>query len=346
MKRFLILFLTVVIVVSSFAITAFADSNVNGRTVLNYLDYVTAYDLFNPTDGWVLIDFGADRLTSYKNDINGFQMSNNGTRVWSMKIPLSETASSYVGTQFPGGASNSTFLDLSNVPNGSRINVQAICESEYLQAYQTELVVWLNSGVSYYDSNFNHIRDQASEQLEIRMDTGERMTQIVEITLDIPENASYCTFYSIANIATGRTNDVSLSSISIEFQFSRPNLKIATSYTQIIINGIVNARPPEGGQTIIGVDDLEQYLQGATGDGKVEAERLFASIPDILATVTSAMMFMAFVFNSLAGSTWISSILAISLALGVFAFVCNIVADGGNKALDAKSAKGKQNKGG
>lgn len=346
MKRFLILFLTVALVVSSFAITAFADSYVDGQTILNYMDYITAYDLFNPTDGWCLISFGHDRFTSEKWDANGYQTDNRGNRVWSMQIPMSDHSSSYVISEFPGGASNSTFLDLSNVPNGSRISVQAIGDTEYLDDYQTELLVWLNSGVTYFDSNFNKISDQPSEQIYIAMDTGERFSQIVEITLAIPENASYCTFYSRANFAIGRTNDLSLTYFPFEFQFMEPNLKISTSYTQIIINGIVNARPPDGHNTIIGVDELEEYLAGATGDGKAEAERLFASIPDILASVTSAMMFMAFVFNSLASSTWISSILAISLALGVFAFVCNIVADGGNKALDAKTPKGKRVKGG
>lgn len=323
MKRFLIYFTCLSLVVClCFGITVSAEE-VDGRTVLNYMDYITAYDLFNPTDGWAYIDFGYEYFTSHKQDLNGTSLPSRGQRVWNLTIANSSDSSAHVISQFPGGMSNDVFLDLNNVPTGSQFQIQAIADTEGIEDYQTEIVVTINSGISYFDENFNFISDDWSSQLTFRFYDSERFSQIVELTINKPELARYCTFYSRCNFSTGQSNDL-VDSIQIEFQFSKPNLKISTSYTQIIIQGIVNARPPSGSGTIVDVDDLEDILNGSTAQGREEAEKLFQSAPEVIEQFFSAFVFMNMTLSSLVSSAWFSSILTVSLSLGLFSYVVNM----------------------
>ena len=329
MKRIFPIFLCLCICLSVFAFSVSAKE-VNGRTVLDYMDYVTAYDLFNPTDGWAYISFGANKFTAFVNDANGFSGSGVGTRLMRVSIPNDETPyQAHALSEFPGGFSNNTFLAVDNIPSGSKMWIQAIGDTVGLESHQAEILIKMNSGVSYYDANFNWIRDDYSESKFYSFYTSERFNQIIELPLNKPDNAAYCSFYTRVNFGVGQSSEQT-PTIDINFQFSDPNLKISTSYTQILIEGIVNARPPEGNDTILDVDDVEDYLAGATGDGKDLADTVMDEAPDLLTLHLSGFLFMATVIDILVSAGWIRGVLIVSLSLGIFGYLTNLVSDAGS----------------
>lgn len=342
MKRFSFVFLCLILccslVFGCISVSA-STSSVDGRTVVNYLDYVKGYDLTYAGDGWAFIRFDDSMFTSYKQDVNGYAESLSGSRLWNLKIPNDDAFTSFAVSQIPGGSVNNTFLELSNIPTGSRFQIHAFADILNIDTFQSEFLVSINSGVTYYDSNFNKISDHISEQVTYSFDTSERFSQLVEIALNIPDNATYCSLYTRCNFAIGRTNDVDLDFLELSFQFSEPNLKISTSYTQIIIQSIIQAKPPAGAGTIIDLDEMEDILNGSTGDGKEQAEELFETAPEVIEQYLSGFLFLNAVFSSFLASNWLSSVLIVSLSLGLFAYIVNAAGSAG-QAIERRSRGG------
>lgn len=328
-----------------FFVVSAEDQELDGYTVVNYEDYITGYDLYNASDGWAYIRFADDMFTSYKEDVNGWQSSTNGSRLWNISVKNDqEDFSAYVTSQVPGGGINNTFLDLSKVPDGSTFQIQAIADLDGYAGYQTELLITIFSGIKYYDEDFNYISGFHDEENSYSFDIGQsddeesRFSQVVEIPISKPEGAVYGVLYSRIEFGTGRSNDYN-DYINVSVQFLEPNLKISTSYTQIIINAIVNAQLPEGHGTIVSVGELEAILSGAAQQGTQDAGELFQRGPEVIEQFLSGFSFMNVVFSSLTSAQWINSILTVSLSLGLFMYVVNGSISIG-RSLEHKGGKG------
>ena len=336
-----------VILSSCIFVVSAEDQEVDGYTVVNYQDYVTGYDLFYANDGWAFIRFADDMFTSYKEDVNGWASDVKGNRLWKLAVKNDqEDFSAYVTSQIPGGGMNGTFLDLSNVPDGSTFQIQAIADLDDYAGYQTELLITLFSGIKYYDENFEYISGYHDEENSYSLDLGEndnsendRFSQVVEIPISKPEDAVYGVLYSRIEFGTGRTNDVSEDYINVSVQFLEPNLKISTSYTQLIISAIVQAQLPEGHGTIVSVGELEAILSGAAQQGTQDAGDLFQRGPEVINQFLSGFSFMNAVFSSLTSAQWINSVLTVSLSLGLFMYIVNGSISIG-RAFEHKGGKG------
>lgn len=347
-KRCILWICVVAVFLSTCIFSVFAeDTVVDGYTVVNYQDYVTGYDLFYANDGWAYLNFGPDLFTSYKEDVNGWVSDLKGTRLWNLAVKNGqEDFSAYVTSQIPGGGLNDTFLDLSNIPDGSVFQIQAAVDLDDYYNYQTEILIKIFSGLKYYDEDFNYISGYHDEENSYSFETGlagsesdsTRFSQIIELTINKPENAKYCVLYSRCEFGIGRSNDLA-DYINFSVQFLNPSLKISTSYTQLIINAIVQAQLPEGHGTIVSVGELEAILSGAAQQGTQDAGELFQSGPEVIKQFLSGFSFMNVVFTSLTSAQWINSVLTISLSLGLFMYIVNGSVSIG-RAFEHKGGKG------
>ena len=341
MKRFFIILCALTIILCScfgvLSVSAEENDIPDGYTVLNYLDYVTAYNLTDVWTGYAYFNMGPEFFTSLVYDVNGERYSDKGNREWSITLDNDRYFSAHSIAQFPGGYSNNVFLDLSNIPSGSIFQIQAIADVLGLDSQQTGLRITLNSGISYYDSNFNWISDQYSDQLDFIIDDNERFSQLVDIPLAFPDGASYCTLYTRVNFAVDQSNEHS-STISIRFQFELPRLMVSTTYTQMIVQSIINAKLPNGAGDIVSAEDLEEVLKQATSGGFEDANDILNEAPNSLFEHMGAFMFFIYVFDLLITVGWIRSIIMIAFSLGILKFILNLSQSGVNVA-DAQSRK-------
>lgn len=327
MKRFFVSISCLVLVVclcfGSVLFVSAADMEVNGRTVVNYMDYIKGYDITVANEGWALLVFDEDMFTSSRyDDYHGFAQSTSGSRVWNVTLPASTATNAYVLCNIPGGNVNNTFLDVTNIPFGSYLQVLATADIEGLSSYQSELEIYMSTSIAYYDENFQYITEHFSESSYFPFDEDVRFTQLVEMVIEPPENAKYCFISPSCSFNIGRTNDHGL--VNIEFQFSQPSLKISTTYTQIIIEGIVNANPPSGYGTIIDLDELESLLNGQTQNGFDEADQIFNDSSSLIASHFSGFLFLSAVLERFIAVGWMRGILTVSLSLGILGFAANI----------------------
>ncbi len=343
-KRCVVWICVVAVFVSScFLVVSAEDQEVDGYTVVNYQDYITGYDLSNVNSGWAYLNFGPDMFTSYKEDYKGYEDDAVGDRYWNVYIKNDDTVgSAHVVSQIPGGGANDTFLDLSNVPNGSCFEIEAFADFENLNASQTDILVTLFSGIKYYDANFKYISGFHNDEIDYivsGLEGESSFFQEVEITVKKPENALYAVLYSRMEFSVDRTNDILLDYVKARCRFTSPYLKISTSYTQIILSSIVQAKPPEGYGTIIDLDELEAILSGAAQDGIQSSDDLFQRGPEVIDQFLSGFTFMHAVFSTFASPNWIQSILVVSLSLGLFSYIVNGTISIG-RAVEHKGGKG------
>ena len=346
MKRISFIFISLILcccfVFGCISVSA-EDIELDGHTVVDYMDYITGYDLSLVGDGWAYLNFGSELFTSYKEDYKGYETSTSGDKYWNIYIKNGQsTSSAHVVSQVPGGGANDTFLSLNNIPNGSVFEIQAFAEFENLNASQTDVLVTLFSGIKYYDANFNYISGYHNEEIDYVVDgtDGEgSFYQGIEIPVNKPANAMYAVLYSRMEFGVDRTNDISLQYIKGRCRFTSPYLKISTSYTQIIVQSIVQAKPPEGYGTIIDLGELEAILTGQTQQGQQSADQLFQTGPEVIGGFLSGFTFMSVVFSSLTSHNWVYSLLTVSLALGLFNYIVNGVMSAG-RSLEHKGGKG------
>ena len=116
---------------------------------------------------------------------------------------------------------------------------------------------------------------------------------------------------------------------------------MSTSYTQLIVNAIINSKKPVGSSGIVDVDDLEDYLKDNTSDGREEADEVMNEAPNLLLSHLSGFLFMATVIEVIYSAGWIRGILTVSLALGLFGFITNLVVSVGRDVEHRGKGAGK-----
>lgn len=104
--------------------------------------------------------------------------------------------------------------------------------------------------------------------------------------------------------------------------------------TDEIVNGWdPDPEKPSGSDKFDDLDDLEQEVEGSTQDGISQGESILNSLSSNLASFSSAFIFVTGLFNLFLGVGWIPTLLEVSLALGLIAFILNIVPSIG-RAID------------
>lgn len=346
MKRFSFIFISLILcccfVFGCISVSA-EDIEVDGYTVVDYMDYITGYDLFLAGDGWAYLNFGNDLFTSYKEDANGWESSVKGSRLWNLAVDNNQRDfSAYVTSQIPGGGINDTFLALNNIPSGSKFHFQCVVNVDDYVGQQCELLITIFNGIKYYDENFEYISGFHPKEHNYTLDLmhygDDTFSQVVEIDINKPDNAAYAVLYSRVEFGIGQSN-VMADYVNISAQFINPHLKISTSYTQIIVQSIVQAKPPAEYGTIIDLGELEAILSGQTQQGQQSADQLFQTGPEVIGGFLSGFTFMSVVFSSLTSHNWFYSLLTVSLALGLFNYIVNGVMSAG-RSLEHKGGKG------
>lgn len=338
MKRFFPIFICLCLCISVFAVSASAETiEVDGRTVIDYLDYIDGYDLIFADDGWAFIRVDPSFLGSRAYDaLNGERFFERGTQEFTLQCNTADGSEMWCASYYPGASITNTFLTLENIPDGSKFWIQFFCDVE-AEEFQTELAVAMHTGIVYYDSNFNVVSHDTEVTNYVIDAENMRLTDICEMTITKPENATYCVFETEIVFTTQRSNNTGY--IPIACQFDMPSLKMATSYTHLIINAIINSKKPVGSDGIVDVDELEDYLNESGANGREEAEEVMDEAPDLVLSHLSGFLFMATVIDVLINVGWIRGVLTVSLSLGIFCFITNVASSVG-RAFEHRGGKG------
>lgn len=150
-----------------------------------------------------------------------------------------------------------------------------------------------------------------------------------------------------------------LGTMEVNFEFFEPTLgmsiddlsaltdKLDTTNRLLedIKNGTVDGTPPSGSDSVGDLESAEGALKNDTVAGREHANQIFNGSFEPILDNTSGFLFWVKTIEGLVGVGWLKGILTVSLALGIFGFLCNIVMVAGRsvsrrEALAAKSTKG------
>lgn len=338
MKRFLIILCALTILFCScFGALSVSAEEVDGRTVIDYRDYVTGYNLDNPEYGWAYLYFPDSMCgTDYYDSFDMRYVA--GTP----EVPLwfQPNAGERAGmTSFwPGAFITDTFLDLTNIPNGSRVAIQ-FSYQVYGTHVQAAFNGYANSGFRYYDENFNLISVAQGQGSYFFFDyqnySGSRL---MEIPINKPDGAKYAVFFATADFTLDRFQE--RDDFHISCKFFAPTLKISTTYTSIIIDSIIKAQRPEGSGSIGDLDNAEDALLGNASEGLGKAEQIVSNGSSYVLINGSGFLFLTVVFDKFANLPFFTGLLYVSLGLGIFSFLCNIATSLGRCAEGSTKKKG------
>ena len=361
MKRILILISVASIVISLFAVTAFAtDTTANGYTVIDYNDYISNLKVDGDND-IVTVTFPDDMYSTTQTDINGTSYKRGIIRGDLYMV------SNYSGdpvvnacVNCPGGAVGNNYLDLSNIPDGA---VFTTTNKVTLDSRSTgswiDFKLNYRSRIAYYDEDFKLIEQQSSPLKEKAYDSGIWDYELVyEIAFDKPDTAKYCFTYFYFQVASFAERD-DIAIISYDFEKPKLTMSISSLYrlqeqtgktNQILgniedtLNGEAKPVAPENSESVGDLSDLEDSLTTDTEQGREEAEIVFNESSDIILSHIQGFFFLGMVVEWFMGVGWLRGILTVSLSLGIFAFIVNIASNLG-KSIEHRS-KGKAGKGG
>lgn len=320
----------VLCIITIFTFPVFAAES--GFTIIDYRDYITGYELDDFDTGWALLHFPNDLCAVQTYDQYGYNTLPAGKASGTLYCVPDYT--DYVGVTacWPGSYLTNSFLDASYIPNGSKMGI-SVSFLYYGSKFQTELTISSTLSVVYFDSDLNYIGSSDSP-VETWVMHQENLTfyQGFETSIEKPAGTAYMCFYLYNSLVPGRSNDRD-NEIAIEFNVFKPTLKISTSYVEIIVDGIVNGTPPPGYDSMSGLGDLEDYLKDNTTSGRDEVGKVLQDSASPILDHSSGFLFLAWVIDDLFSIPWLAGLLKVSLALGVFGFLCNIVMVAGRSSM-------------
>lgn len=103
--------------------------------------------------------------------------------------------------------------------------------------------------------------------------------------------------------------------------------------THTIVNGWdPNPQKPSGSGTVESTNDLEHQISQNAQEGINESNRLFGSFGDTMSILTSGMIFVTGLFNTmLSKMQFLESLAIIGLVLGIIGFILNLVPSFGSR---------------
>lgn len=327
---------------------------VDGRIVLDYNDYVS--NAVTDGDNDVVTITLPDNLYGLSMyDYYGYR-SEVGQTVGDITVSKSDSINETVGFYYPGGGVTSTYLDASNIPDGSVISLNTNIWIDPNYDYsgenlaQTEVNVDIYAAVEYMDSDFNYLAntsDDYASNATVRSG-GHTFTEKSNIVINKPAGTKYLNIH--VRFTVVRVVDGDLFRLYFSFNAPKLNMSISSLYRQQeqtgktnqllddIVNGEVSAKPPENAGAVGGLEDAENALKDNTASGREEAEQVFNESWNLVAAHTSAFLFLGFVIERFMMVGWIKGILTVSLSLGILGFLANIVMISGRNDRGAKSS--------
>ena len=327
---------------------------VNGRIVLDYNDYVSNAVVDGDND-IVTVTFPEHLYGLTMSDYYGYR-AEVGQTVGDITVSRTDSINETVGFYYPGGGVTSTYLDASNIPDGSVIslntNIWIDPNFDYTgeNLSQTEVNVNIYAAVEYMDADFNYLSDTSDDYVRYAsvMSGGRTFTEKSAMVINKPSGTKYLNVHVRFTVVRVVEGDL----FRLYFSFNGPklNMSISSLYRQQeqtgktnqllddIVNGEVSAKPPENAGAVGGLEDAENALKDNTASGREEAEQVFNESWNLVAAHTSAFLFLGFVIERFMTVGWIKGILTVSLSLGILGFLANIVMISGRNDRGAKSS--------
>lgn len=350
------IFPLVIVVTLLFFVVAFPAGAkiVNGRNVLDYNDYVSNAVVDGDKD-IVTVTFPDNLYGLSMNDYYGRRFEV-GETVGDITVSKSDSINDTVGFYYPGGGVTGTFLDASNIPDGSVISLNTNIWIDPNYDYtgenlaQTEVNVDIYAAVEYLDSDFNYLSDTDDDYVRYATvrSGGHTFTEKSTMVINKPAGTKYLNIH--VRFTVVRVVDGDFFQLYFSFNAPKLNMSISSLYRQQeqtgktnqllddIVNGEVSAKPPANAGVVGGLEDAENALKDNTASGREEAEQVFNESWNLVAAHTSAFLFLGFVIERFMTVGWIKGILTVSLSLGILGFLANIVMITGRNDRGSKSS--------
>lgn len=347
LKRIIPLVAVLSLLVAIFVVPASAKTD-NGITVIDYNEYVSNVE----------VDGDNDIVTvSLPPYLYGYQTDDSNGKHFTQGVPLGQLVSNNgkavtAGLYFPGAGVTKTYLDITNIPDGSIISTsgKVWLETNTLGSGTFEGQYYTN--IHYYDANFTLLDTKTSPIWPIGEPNGAYVYELKwDFVMEKPDNAVYC-ITSFRFRIQGFYNGASADNV-FWFDFDFPKLKMSINslyrlqeqtgktnkLLDQIVNGEVTPETPNGAGSVGDLEDVEDALKDDTAAGRDEADQIFNESSDLVASHMAGFLFLSNVIERFIGVGWLRGVLTVSLSLGILGFLANIAMYAARNGRDAKGSK-------
>lgn len=280
MRKMISIILCAVLCVGAVVVPASA-ATVNGYTVIDYNDYISNVKADGDND-LVTVSLPAYMYGWTKKDASGYYRTE-GVPLGKLDCKLNDGIIDNAGVFYPAADINKTYMDLTNIPDGS--------------VFKTTNKVWIEpenvdpngifdvryrSRVAYYDINFKLIKNDTSPIEELLYVPNAWVYDMqYEVEINKPENAMYCaTYFFFEVLSVPYSGAVS----SVWFDFDIPKLEMSISSLYRLqeqtgkTNELLEELPEEIGDQFR--DVIQEEQDKAEMEGNSSVGQLEAVIPD------------------------------------------------------------------
>lgn len=356
-KRFLPLLLVLAIVISSVAVPAMATSyvtDINGDEyeVFDYTEYIESF-VYDGANKIVTVSFPREFNAVQVHDPNGNIALPAG--VYNGYVSCSAERHGAALYNAPGSWMTQKVMLCDNIPDGALALSSGSVSLDNVGDHSQVRVI-ISAGIHYYDEHVNAISSDTPNVDKVTLtDDQYTATWSNSVPINKPKNAKYCSFHIRVECRyySGETDRG-----NVRFAFNVSKLQMSISAMQElqeetgktnelleqIANGNVTPETPEGSGSVGDLDDLEGGLKDDTSAGRDEANQIIDDSFEPILGNSAGFLFWASVIDPLVSVGWLRGLLTVSLALGIFGFLANIVMIAGRHGRDGRDSK--SNKGG
>lgn len=330
-KRIIPFLAVLSLLVSMIVVPASANTDFD---IVDYNDYITNTEVDGDND-IVTVTFPLELCGMTTKDMYG-------NRRW----PNQRTQSIYLshsintgacGFYVPGSGITTTWIDLTNIPDGSEFSFSGdvlVADSLF---YRIECTAWV--GMQYYDVNGQSVGSDNVDKVNFQFtgDLERFYTYSDSIVIEKPSNAVYGCFMVMVEVSSDNIQPDGRNA-EVYFDYRLPTLKMSissmyrlqqeTGKTNKLLDQIVNdevtAEPPEDAGAVGDLDSIEDELKDNTAAGREEAEQIFNESSSLIAAHIAGFLFLSDVIERFIGVGWLRGLLTVSLSLGILGFVANI----------------------
>lgn len=253
--------LTAFVVIVSCVAAPVMAATVNGKTVIDYNDYVSNVE----------VDGDNDIVTvSLPPYLYGYQSDDSNGKNFTQGVPLGSLVSNNrkavtAALYFPGAGVTNTYLDITNIPDGSIFSTtgKVWLETNTLGSGFFEGTFYTN--IHYYDSNFNLISTETSTIYSMGDTNGAYVYELKwNFVMEKPDNAVYCITsfrFRINGFYQGASAD---NVFWFDFDFPKLKMSISSMYrlqeqtgkTNELLQNLIDGTPEQGEAVGGAVDDM------------------------------------------------------------------------------------------
>lgn len=316
-----------VVLISCVAVPAMAET-VNGRTIIDYNDYVSRVVVDGEND-IVTISLPPYMYGVQADDDNGYRYLE-AVDLGSLVFEHSASA----GVYFPGSVITNTYLDLKNIPDGSVFTNTGTAWLEVNDLADGVMEGYYYTAVEYFDDRFLSVGSQSSSRQNFIMTNGaDRIDLTWNFTVKAPQGARYCVtifMFHIYNTIPKTTEHV------LWYDFAIPQLQMSinslyrlqeqTGKTNELLQNLIDGTPGQNAAVGGAVDDMQNAAGELEdmGDQLAGVEKPNLDNTDIswdAAVPYAAMMAYVAPINALWESPTLLGMLTIVLTLVLISWV-------------------------